>query len=184
VPRQKNSNTNNTFKVRWGESYTSLFLGIVVVIVIAVLIFSFIKNGRQLESTQSSSTVSENQMVKPGFYVSKEGDSLWKISEKFYGSGYNWVDIVSANKIENPDVLFTGVKLLIPDVKVIKVETIQAATAPSIKGTAYTVKTGDNLWDIALRAYGDGYKWVELAKTNKLVNPDLIYEGNKIKIPR
>lgn len=53
-----------------------------------------------------------------------------------------------------------------------------------IKGNEYTVVQGDNLWTIAERAYGDGYKWVEIARANKLDNPDIIHAGNKLTLPR
>jgi nucleoid-associated protein YgaU len=43
---------------------------------------------------------------------------------------------------------------------------------------------GDSLWKIAVRAYGDGYKWVSIAKANKLVNPNLIHSGNVLTLPR
>jgi nucleoid-associated protein YgaU len=184
MPRQKSSKKSNSVsQIKWGESYTSLFLGIVVVVVVAVLIFSFIKNGKnQVGQTQSTSTEANGQIAKPTSYVVKENDTLWDISGKMYGSGYNWVDIVAANKIENPDFLLVGETLIIPDVKPIKIE--EAQSSLSIKEGSYSVKTGDSLWDISVRAYGDGYKWVELAKTNKLANPDLIYPGDLIKISR
>ena len=53
-----------------------------------------------------------------------------------------------------------------------------------ISGDSYTVVHGDNLWNIAVRAYGDGFKWVEIAKANNLVNPSLIHSGNVFVIPR
>ena len=53
-----------------------------------------------------------------------------------------------------------------------------------ISGNSYTVVKGDYLWDIAIRAYGDGYKWVDIARANKLANPDIIHSGNKFIIPR
>ena len=53
-----------------------------------------------------------------------------------------------------------------------------------ITGSSYTVVHGDNLWDIAVRAYGDGYKWVEIANANDLANPNLIHTGNLFVIPR
>lgn len=43
---------------------------------------------------------------------------------------------------------------------------------------------GDHLWGIAVRAYGDGYKWVEIARENNLVNPNLIHPGNVLSLPR
>jgi nucleoid-associated protein YgaU len=56
--------------------------------------------------------------------------------------------------------------------------------AEAIDAETYTVVRGDTLWDIAVRAYGDGYKWVEIASANNLVNPDLIHAGNNFVIPR
>jgi nucleoid-associated protein YgaU len=53
-----------------------------------------------------------------------------------------------------------------------------------ITGGSYTVVEGDNLWDIAVRKYGDGYRWVDIAKANNLPNPDLIYPGSKFTLPR
>lgn len=53
-----------------------------------------------------------------------------------------------------------------------------------IEGETYTVVKGDTLWDIADRAYGDPYRWTEIAQANELVNPDLIHAGNRFTIPR
>jgi len=33
-----------------------------------------------------------------------------------------------------------------------------------ITSNTYTVVKGDFLWDIAIRTYGDGYRWVDIAK--------------------
>lgn len=54
----------------------------------------------------------------------------------------------------------------------------------SISGSSYTVHTGDNLWNIAERAYGDGFKWTEIATANNLSNPNIIHSGNVITLPR
>lgn len=59
-----------------------------------------------------------------------------------------------------------------------------ASQGEKITGTSYTIVEGDNLWTIAVRAYGDGYRWVELAKANDIQNPDLIYPGNSLKLSR
>ncbi len=180
MPKQKNKNA--TSQIKWGESYTSLFLGIIVVIILAVLIFWFIKGNGGTDMTQSTSTEG-SEIAKPTTYTVKEGDHLWSISEKMYGSGYNWIDIVSENKIENPNYITVGEELTIPDVEPIKISDNQE-DVNSIKEDSYTVKEGDCLWTISLRAYGDAYKWTELAKANNIANPDIIDIGDVIKIPR
>jgi nucleoid-associated protein YgaU len=172
-------------QIKWGESYTSLFLGAVVVLVAIVLVFSFFKS-RNFQNGQTGSTSTTNEQGKlPESYVVKQGDNLWSISEKLYGSGYNWVDLASANKLENPGVLFVGVKLTVPNVspKTLTVNNVKTQENP-ITGVSYTVVKGDYLWSIALRAYGDGYRWTEIAKANKLVNPNIIHPGNVLKLPR
>lgn len=47
----------------------------------------------------------------------------------------------------------------------------------------YTVKEGDTLWAIAVAKYNDGYRWVDIAKANSLVNPDVIHPGNTFILP-
>ena len=50
-------------------------------------------------------------------YTVQSGDSLWKISEKMYGSGNKYMKIFEANTslLENPDKIFPGQELVIPD---------------------------------------------------------------------
>lgn len=169
-------------QIKWGESYTSLFLGAVVVVVALVLLFSFVKSTNLTKNTGSSSTSTSNQMPKT--YTVKQGEDLWSISEKIYGSGYNWVDLAKANNLTNPDVLFVGTKLTVPNVLPKKPIISQMKVSNPITSNTYTVVKGDYLWAISLRAYGDGYKWVEIAKANNLTNPNLIFSGNVLKLPR
>lgn len=173
-------------QIKWGESYTSLFLGAVVVLVALVLVFSFFKSRNfQNQQTDSASTNESKQLPKT--YTVKEGDDLWSVSEELYGSGYNWVDLASTNKLENPGVLYVGIKLNVPSVtpKAITADTSKTTQEmPSITGVSYKVVEGDNLWSIAVRSYGDGYKWTEIAKVNSLQNPNLIHPGNVLKLPR
>ena len=79
--------------------------------------------------------------------------------------------------------------LNVPDVKprIVKI-TVDSVNnvqnTNSITGSRYTVQKDDYLWEIAVRAYGDGYKWVEIARANKLVNPNIIHPGNMLTLPR
>ncbi|MDD5006372.1 MAG: peptidoglycan DD-metalloendopeptidase family protein [Candidatus Omnitrophica bacterium] len=54
--------------------------------------------------------------VSPQYYLVRPGDTLWKIAEKFYGSGIYWSRIFELNrdKIKNPGLIFPLQKLLIP----------------------------------------------------------------------
>jgi nucleoid-associated protein YgaU len=53
---------------------------------------------------------------------------------------------------------------------------------------AYTVRTGDSLWRIASRedVYGRGARWERLYEANRdrIRDPDRIYPGQEIQIPR
>ncbi|MCM1124650.1 MAG: LysM peptidoglycan-binding domain-containing protein, partial [Eubacterium sp.] len=52
-----------------------------------------------------------------GEYEVQEGDSLWRISERFYGTGYKWTSIVrSEDAPEDPDYLPVGETVSIPEI--------------------------------------------------------------------
>ncbi|MFN5194825.1 MAG: peptidoglycan-binding protein LysM [Cyanobacteriota bacterium] len=50
------------------------------------------------------------------FVLVEEGDTLWGIAERTYGSGARYTEIFEANRevIEDPDLIFPGQKLRIP----------------------------------------------------------------------
>jgi nucleoid-associated protein YgaU len=65
-----------------------------------------------------------------------------------------------------------------------------AAPAPATPNVAdqertYTVVAGDTLSKIAKHEYGDATKWHRIYEANKdtIKNPDLIYPGQRFKIP-
>lgn len=185
--------------VRWTESYTSLLMGIVVVIVAVLFVVSFIKQTHHIQDTSSTSTVAVSvtptttgvpSELKPGqrTYTVQVGDDLWHIAEKYYKSGYNWVDIAKANNLSDPNSIFSGNQLIIPSVTPeanIVTSTPEVSSGNNtITGATYTVQSGDDLWHIAVRAYADGYQWTKIAKANNLSNSNLIFSGNVLKIPR
>jgi len=179
-------------QIAWGESYTSLILGIIVVILASILVVSFVKNrsARQiLEDVRqvSSDKTGPKEEELLATYTILEGDTLKIISQKFYNSDQYYLDIAKKNNIENPDIIEVGTKLRIPKVSSAAITPTPASEQPvsdKITGDSYTVQSGDLIWEIALRAYGDGYMWTKIAEANGLYSPDYIYQGQILKIPR
>ena len=58
-----------------------------------------------------------------------------------------------------------------------------AEAAPEPAARTYTVVSGDTLWAIAERFYGDGNKYQVIADASGVANPDLIYPGQELTIP-
>lgn len=186
------------------ESTVSLLLGIIVVLIVSVLAYNYFKNTRQ-SSVPAATTTNLTESIPaatpsgqisggtaavalPATHVVSTGESLWTIAEKYYQSGYNYLDIAEANKLTNPRSLEPGQTLTIPNVAVRQPLTVSGPqttiTGSHIEGGSYTVVKGDDLWNIALRAYGDGYRWIEIARANNLANPSLIFSGNILTLPR
>jgi nucleoid-associated protein YgaU len=55
--------------------------------------------------------------------------------------------------------------------------------APEPAARTHTVVSGDTLWAIAERFYGDGSKYQLIADASGISNPDLIYPGQVLTIP-
>lgn len=183
------------------ENTISTVMGGVVVVVIAGLIFNYFRTanlkswqGTLLSDKEAATAVAETQGDKViATYKVVKGDDLWHIAEKFYRSGYNYVDIMKENKITGAGVIVAGQELRIPKVEAKKITVVetkvtvktQAKTATSIAVGSYTTEKGDCYWSIAVRAYGDGYQWPKIYWANKALfaNPDLIFADTKITIP-
>lgn len=174
--------TTTEFNLSTPKSYASLIYGAITVAVIFLILFFGV---RAIQQRQAITPEAEETTAAQTYEV-KEGDSLWTIAEMEYKDGYKWTEIAKANKIENPNIIEKGMKLTVPEIAKaeVKEEEVKMEAGEKITGTSYKVIEGDNLWDISVRAYGDGYKWVELAKDNKLVNPDLIYPDDTLNLPR
>jgi nucleoid-associated protein YgaU len=164
------------------DSYVSLALGLAVVLVVGMITFNYFKAKMQSGTPADKKTeASQESTTLPAKHTVAQGDTLWSISEKYYKSGYNWVDIQKANDISNPDSIENGQTLTIPDVKpIVPAGEVSSATTEK---KPYTVVSGDTLWSIAVKTYNDGYKWTEIATTNHLTHPDVIHAGNVLVMP-
>lgn len=170
------------------EEVVSMFLGLAIVLVVVVLIFNFVKKQKGIvkvpDSNNSSISESKVKIDEPKIYIVIKNDNLWKISEKEYGNGYDWIKIAKENKLKNPRILIAGQKLILP--KIEKKETVAVVnkTTRTIEKGEYKVVRGDNLWKIAVSAYGDGYQWTKIWQANKkaLRNPGLLEIGMVLMI--
>jgi nucleoid-associated protein YgaU len=181
------------------ESAISMILGALVVVVVGVLVYNYFSSvGKVEEDVLMQEGVAlvkeEGELVPkdlPATHTVAAGEHLWAIAERYYGTGYNWLDISQENQLINPDLLAEGQSLVIPRtaIKTIeKPEVSGTAVTPeaSILGNEYTVTKGDHLWDVAVRAYGDGYRWTEIWQANKelVIDPDVIEMGMVLRLPR
>ena len=169
------------------ESYVSITLGFLVILVAGILTYNYFVKGQvqktaEIERRAEEQKTAEEKPELPAAYTVAEGDTLWKIAEKHYQSGYNWVTVATANNLSNPDNLEVGQKLTVPQAeKIVPPGEILATTAPPKE---YTVSRGDSLWKIAEREYGTGYAWTRISEYNNLVNPNIIHPGNLLKLPK
>ena len=182
--------------IRLNESTISTVLGALVVVVVGVLIynyFSSVNKSVELSTEQVENTlelVEENGYLVPQdlptTHVVSKGEDLWKIAEKYFGSGYNWVDIAEKNQLVNADILFEEQELIIPRMAVKQHTVIEKTKVESITADEYLVVKGDFLWEIAVRTYGDGYRWTEIWQANqdKIINPDIIESGTILTLPQ
>ena len=179
------------------EKYFSLFLGLFVALIISSLTYKmFLKNIRvnlafKMPTFKFGSKTVKNKVVvqKPlKTYVVAEGDDLWNIAEKFYGSGFNAYDISIANKISDSSNLEIGIKLVIPQVTprqstVGDISTIASSQVTYVENK-YIVQPGDSLSIIAQKVYGDLFAWPGIMNANNLSTPDAIEPGMVLIIPR
>ena len=107
-----------TEQLKLSESYISLVLGAVVVIAVSAIVFIFIKESRRPIPQPHAI----NERISPvlsrtpqNIHVMEENETLWDVAVKYYGDGFRYVEIIKANKLENPDFVPPGTKIIIPN---------------------------------------------------------------------
>jgi LysM repeat protein len=107
----------------------------------------------------------------------KPNDSLFNISKKYYGDETKWKKIYEANKynMSDPDALYIGQELLIPEITNEKKKTFGSEVPPekkpekrtTINSGTHIVVSGDTLYNLARKYYDDSTMW------------DIIYGANE-----
>ncbi len=125
-------------------------------------------------------------------------DSLAKLSKKYYGDETKWKYIHEANKnkIRNPNILYIGLELLIPDITVLEkrdedrfYENLSGREPDEevfITTGTHIVRHGDTLFGIARKYYGDTAMWDKIYDANEdtIVHKRLLEVGQTLIIPK
>ncbi|MDI3538479.1 MAG: hypothetical protein PWP12_730 [Bacillota bacterium] len=66
--------------------------------------------------SDNSSSAGQEQGAPPGQrYIIRPGDTLWGISERFYGDGSFYSEISRLNRLSNPRLLYPGDEIILPE---------------------------------------------------------------------
>ena len=141
------------------------------------------ENDKNVTASNTQGSNVSNNIVPTGpsvvTYTVESGDSLWKIAQKYYGSGDAWKRIFDANtdKISDPNRIYVGQQLTIYITEGNLITTDQ--------GTTYVVQSGDSLWKISRKVYGVGWFWKKIYNANKdkISDPHYLYVGQVLTIP-
>lgn len=106
-------------------------------------------------------------------HVVQRGDTLYHIARQFNTT----IDAIAAlNGLSNPNSLFVGQRLLVPNAE----STATITVLPQTLETIHVVQPSETLFRIALR-YGSTV--ATLAEINSLADPTLIFVGQRLIIP-
>lgn len=177
----------------------TLIIVAVAAVVIGLIVFN-IFSGRRQPTTQPIPTPTGQIQQEQGFTPPVQlpathkvtfGDSLTKLSVKYYGETNLWPGIAKTNELKKPSLINPNSEIKVPtkeEAQKVKIGDLRTTGKDKITGNKYTVDYGDTLSEIAQRAYDDGAKWTLIDQANHLGrlpngNP-LIHAGNVLVIPR
>ncbi|MDR1600063.1 MAG: LysM peptidoglycan-binding domain-containing protein [Oscillospiraceae bacterium] len=104
-------------------------------------------------------------------YTIQRGDTFYMIAQK---NGVAVADLLSANTGVNPEKLYVGQVVCVPDNKPVP------PPVPACDGDVYAIVKGDTFYEIARK---NGVTIAELLAANPGVNPEKLYVGQMVCVP-
>jgi nucleoid-associated protein YgaU len=102
------------------------------------------------------------------------GDSLWKLAQRYLGSGAQWRELAALNpQIVEPRRLQIGDWIRLPEL-----------ASPRDVARTIRVRKGDTLWKIAAIQLGSGFAWTCVARANAdLADANFILPEQVLNLP-
>lgn len=118
--------------------------------------------------------------VTPNTIVVKSGDSLWKLSKHYLGTGSRWQEFLAVNSnMTDPGRIQPGAVFNLPAAASSTKTMLAEKSNARVK-----VQKGDSLWKIAQEHLGSGNSWSCMAQANpSLRNPNQIFAGQTLLLP-
>ena len=139
---------------------------------------ALIQIGAKVIPYQAQLLLGNSAVGQQEVYIVQRGDTLGKISQDQFQDAGLWIQLAKYNKISNPNLIKTKQRIVIPS-------QAQLLLGNSAVGQqeVYIVQRGDTLGKISQDQFQDAGLWAQLAKYNKISNPNLIKTKQRIVIP-
>ncbi|MFC4104170.1 LysM peptidoglycan-binding domain-containing protein [Paenibacillus xanthanilyticus] len=136
-------------------------------------------------ATAKPATTDYSKVALPYSYTVRKGDTLYRLSQLFYGSKSHVGDIASRNKLSKDAELTAGTIIVIPALSKSQDGDTSSSDKPASSGAAvvHTVKEGDTLYSISRTYFGSNSYAKKIAAYNQLGDGDDVKVGTKLKIP-
>lgn len=180
------SSTPGTYTVQWGDTLfviaakfgttvgaiTAANPGLNPNLIVPGQVLNIPAAGTQPAPTPTGSAAAPPSACSPTYTVQR-GDWVYQLARRF---GVSVTALIAANPGFNPNLLYPGRVLNIPCSG-----SVPPNPGPVPTGSTYTVRQGDTLFLIAVRA---GTSVYALQIANHLPNPNFVYPGQVLIIPR
>lgn len=122
----------------------------------------------------------------------EQGDTLWKIAERYYGDGSQWRRIAEAEqnkgRIMADSQVRNGASIVIPGVPAVSQNNQRGTQRPAQlapRQQTYTVQRGDTLGEISMKTLGTSRRWREILELNRdrIRDPNVVPVGVELRLP-